>query len=138
MIRFQPYGIMMAQVLLSFFFHFSVSVSHVSFPMSRESSRQRIFSATELLGSIDLIHWCMAADVSTFLNRPFFPPFNDSGFLCNSGSELALLYNDLSVLESHHAALAFKLTCQDDRVNIFKGMHGTASPKRKCMSSYVI
>ncbi|XP_057371370.1 high affinity cAMP-specific and IBMX-insensitive 3',5'-cyclic phosphodiesterase 8A-like [Daphnia carinata] len=49
-------------------------------------------------------------------------PGKTSGFLCNSGNELAILYNDLSVLESHHAALAFKLTCQDDRVNIFKGM----------------
>ncbi|XP_046643616.1 high affinity cAMP-specific and IBMX-insensitive 3',5'-cyclic phosphodiesterase 8A-like isoform X1 [Daphnia pulicaria] len=49
-------------------------------------------------------------------------PGKTSGFLCNSGSELAILYNDLSVLESHHAALAFKLTCADDRVNIFKGL----------------
>ncbi|EFX77201.1 hypothetical protein DAPPUDRAFT_321679 [Daphnia pulex] len=49
-------------------------------------------------------------------------PGKTSGFLCNSGNELAILYNDLSVLESHHAALAFKLTCADDRVNIFKGL----------------
>jgi len=49
-------------------------------------------------------------------------PGKTSGFLCNSGSELAILYNDLSVLESHHAALAFKLTHHDDRVNIFKGL----------------
>lgn len=49
-------------------------------------------------------------------------PGKTSGFLCNSGSELAILYNDLSVLESHHAALAFKLTQHDDRVNIFKGL----------------
>lgn len=46
----------------------------------------------------------------------------DSGFLCNAGSDLALLYNDISVLESHHAALAFKLTLHDDRVNIFKAL----------------
>jgi len=43
-----------------------------------------------------------------------------SAFLCNSNHELAVLYNDMCVLESHHSALAFKLTMSDDRVNIFK------------------
>ena len=45
-----------------------------------------------------------------------------SAFLCNSNSELAYLYNDITVLENHHAALAFKLTLSDDRVNIFKSL----------------
>lgn len=49
-------------------------------------------------------------------------PGKNSAFLCNSNNELAVLYNDLSVLESHHAALAFKLTMSDDRVNIFKDL----------------
>uniref|UniRef100_A0A1B6C1K8 3',5'-cyclic-AMP phosphodiesterase n=1 Tax=Clastoptera arizonana TaxID=38151 RepID=A0A1B6C1K8_9HEMI len=49
-------------------------------------------------------------------------PGKSSAFLCNAGNELALLYNDVSVLESHHAALTFKLTLRDDRVNIFKGL----------------
>jgi len=40
----------------------------------------------------------------------------------NCGNELALLYNDLSVLESHHAAFAYKLTLSDSRVNIFKNL----------------
>lgn len=49
-------------------------------------------------------------------------PGKTSAFLCNSGSELAILYNDISVLESHHAALTFKLTLSDPGVNIFKNL----------------
>ncbi|XP_004852901.1 high affinity cAMP-specific and IBMX-insensitive 3',5'-cyclic phosphodiesterase 8A isoform X2 [Heterocephalus glaber] len=49
-------------------------------------------------------------------------PGRTNSFLCNSGSELALLYNDLAVLESHHVALAFQLTMGNDRCNIFKNM----------------
>ncbi|EGW05153.1 High affinity cAMP-specific and IBMX-insensitive 3',5'-cyclic phosphodiesterase 8A [Cricetulus griseus] len=43
-------------------------------------------------------------------------------FLCNSGNELAVLYNDLAVLESHHAALGFRLTLENDKCNIFKNL----------------
>lgn len=46
-------------------------------------------------------------------------PGKSSAFLCNSDHELAILYNDRSVLESHHAAFAFKLTLSDEKVNIF-------------------
>ncbi|KAM7048304.1 high affinity cAMP-specific and IBMX-insensitive 3',5'-cyclic phosphodiesterase 8A isoform 2-T2 [Molossus nigricans] len=49
-------------------------------------------------------------------------PGRTSAFLCNAGSELAILYNDIAVLESHHAALAFQLTTGDDKCNIFKHM----------------
>ncbi|XP_031765700.2 high affinity cAMP-specific and IBMX-insensitive 3',5'-cyclic phosphodiesterase 8 isoform X2 [Galleria mellonella] len=49
-------------------------------------------------------------------------PGTSSAFLCNSLDPLAILYNDVSVLESHHAALTFKLTLSDDRVNIFKNL----------------
>ncbi|CAH0713221.1 unnamed protein product, partial [Brenthis ino] len=49
-------------------------------------------------------------------------PGTSSAFLCNSRHSLAILYNDVSVLESHHAALTFKLTLNDDRVNIFKNL----------------
>ena len=45
-------------------------------------------------------------------------PGRNSAFLCNSGSELAILYNDTTVLENHHCALGFKLTQSDARVNI--------------------
>ncbi|XP_076305123.1 high affinity cAMP-specific and IBMX-insensitive 3',5'-cyclic phosphodiesterase 8B-like isoform X2 [Tachypleus tridentatus] len=47
-------------------------------------------------------------------------PGKNSAFLCNTRDELAILYNDLSVLESHHAARAFRLTLSDKNVNILQ------------------
>lgn len=47
-------------------------------------------------------------------------PGRTNSFLCNASSELAILYNDTAVLESHHAALAFQLTVRDSKSNIFK------------------
>ncbi|XP_069794187.1 high affinity cAMP-specific and IBMX-insensitive 3',5'-cyclic phosphodiesterase 8B [Narcine bancroftii] len=49
-------------------------------------------------------------------------PGRTNSFLCNAGSELAVLYNDTAVLESHHAALAFQLTAGDNKSNIFKNL----------------
>ncbi|XP_032590128.1 high affinity cAMP-specific and IBMX-insensitive 3',5'-cyclic phosphodiesterase 8 isoform X2 [Drosophila grimshawi] len=49
-------------------------------------------------------------------------PGRSSQFLCNSNNPLAVLYNDLTVLESHHAAITFKLTLGDDKINIFKNL----------------
>ncbi|KFW90016.1 High affinity cAMP-specific and IBMX-insensitive 3',5'-cyclic phosphodiesterase 8B, partial [Phalacrocorax carbo] len=49
-------------------------------------------------------------------------PGRTNSFLCNAGSELAVLYNDTAVLESHHTALAFQLTTKDSKCNIFKNM----------------
>ncbi|XP_035748725.1 high affinity cAMP-specific and IBMX-insensitive 3',5'-cyclic phosphodiesterase 8B isoform X4 [Egretta garzetta] len=49
-------------------------------------------------------------------------PGRTNSFLCNAGSELAILYNDTAVLESHHTALAFQLTTKDSKCNIFKNI----------------
>lgn len=50
-------------------------------------------------------------------------PGYTNSFLCNEGNELAVLYNDIAVLESHHAALAFKLTSRNAKSNIFKELN---------------
>ncbi|XP_015220404.2 high affinity cAMP-specific and IBMX-insensitive 3',5'-cyclic phosphodiesterase 8B isoform X2 [Lepisosteus oculatus] len=52
-------------------------------------------------------------------------PGRTNSFLCNAGSELAILYNDTAVLESHHTALAFQLTARDSKCNIFKNTERT-------------
>ncbi|XP_032955970.1 high affinity cAMP-specific and IBMX-insensitive 3',5'-cyclic phosphodiesterase 8A isoform X3 [Rhinolophus ferrumequinum] len=49
-------------------------------------------------------------------------PGRTNSFLCNAGSELAILYNDTAVLESHHAAVAFQLTTRHEQCNIFRNM----------------
>ncbi|NWQ80366.1 PDE8B phosphodiesterase, partial [Columbina picui] len=49
-------------------------------------------------------------------------PGRTNSFLCNAGSELAVLYNDTAVLESHHTALAFQLTTKDSKCNILKNI----------------
>ncbi|KAM9322462.1 3',5'-cyclic-AMP phosphodiesterase 4C isoform 2-T2 [Pholidichthys leucotaenia] len=49
-------------------------------------------------------------------------------FLINTNSELALMYNDLSVLENHHLAVGFKLL-QGDNCDIFQNLN-----KKQCQS----
>nr|XP_018914696.1 PREDICTED: high affinity cAMP-specific and IBMX-insensitive 3',5'-cyclic phosphodiesterase 8B [Bemisia tabaci]XP_018914697.1 PREDICTED: high affinity cAMP-specific and IBMX-insensitive 3',5'-cyclic phosphodiesterase 8B [Bemisia tabaci]XP_018914698.1 PREDICTED: high affinity cAMP-specific and IBMX-insensitive 3',5'-cyclic phosphodiesterase 8B [Bemisia tabaci]XP_018914699.1 PREDICTED: high affinity cAMP-specific and IBMX-insensitive 3',5'-cyclic phosphodiesterase 8B [Bemisia tabaci] len=66
-------------------------------------------------------------------------PGKSSLFLINSGDDLAILYNDISVLESHHAALTFKLTLKDDRINIFKGLeHDTYKVARQSIVDMIL
>uniref|UniRef100_A0A3Q3DVL5 Phosphodiesterase n=1 Tax=Hippocampus comes TaxID=109280 RepID=A0A3Q3DVL5_HIPCM len=43
-------------------------------------------------------------------------------FLINTSSELALMYNDASVLENHHLAVGFKLL-QEDNCDIFQNLN---------------
>uniref|UniRef100_A0A3Q0R647 Phosphodiesterase n=1 Tax=Amphilophus citrinellus TaxID=61819 RepID=A0A3Q0R647_AMPCI len=61
-------------------------------------------------------------------------PGRTNSFLCNAGSELAILYNDTAVLESHHAALAFQITTRDDKCNIFKNIESIlTSPENRIL-----
>lgn len=49
-------------------------------------------------------------------------PGRGNVFLMNTQQSLALLYNDNSVLENHHVALAFQLTLTQPGINIFARM----------------
>uniref|UniRef100_A0A183CBI4 Phosphodiesterase n=1 Tax=Globodera pallida TaxID=36090 RepID=A0A183CBI4_GLOPA len=49
-------------------------------------------------------------------------PGRGNAFLMNTRQRLALLYNDQSILENHHVALAFQLTLSQPGVNIFAKM----------------
>ena len=68
-----------------------------------------------MLEPLDVISSLIAAVVHD-VDHPGYT----NAFLCNAGNELAVLYNDLAVLESHHAALAFKLTSKSEKSNIFQ------------------
>ena len=49
----------------------------------------------------------------------FRHPGVNNGYLCNANSDLALLYNDQSVLENYHVSEAYKLIWKDKDCNIF-------------------
>lgn len=65
-------------------------------------------------------------------------PGRTNSFLCNAGSELAILYNDTAVLESHHAALAFQLTVRDSKSNIFKNTDRSVAGVGWIQAQYVL
>lgn len=66
-------------------------------------------------------------------------PGRTNSFLCNAGSELAVLYNDTAVLESHHTALAFQLTAKDSKCNIFKNIDRWVGWRRAgCLHGFVV
>jgi hypothetical protein len=54
-------------------------------------------------------------------------PGNTNAFEVNVGSRLALKYNDVSVLENHHASTAFSLL-QDPKFNIFVNVSAKEYP----------
>ncbi|XP_065431717.1 3',5'-cyclic-AMP phosphodiesterase 4A isoform X4 [Chrysemys picta bellii] len=55
-------------------------------------------------------------------------------FLINTNSELALMYNDESVLENHHLAVGFKLL-QEENCDIFQSL---GKPQRQMLRKMVI
>ncbi|XP_048185830.1 high affinity cAMP-specific and IBMX-insensitive 3',5'-cyclic phosphodiesterase 8A isoform X3 [Perognathus longimembris pacificus] len=95
-------------------YHNSTHAADVLHATAYFLSRERV---KEALDPVDEVAALIAATIHDVDH-----PGRTNAFLCNSGSELAILYNDIAVLESHHAALAFQLTVGDDKCNIFKNM----------------
>ncbi|KAK2107539.1 High affinity cAMP-specific and IBMX-insensitive 3',5'-cyclic phosphodiesterase 8A [Saguinus oedipus] len=89
----------------------AVDVLHVTvYFLSKESIR-------ETFNPVDEAAALIAATI-----RDVDHPGRTSSFLCNAGSELAILYNGIAVLKNHHEAFTFQLTIGDDKCNIFKKM----------------
>lgn len=66
-------------------------------------------------------------------------PGRGNAFLMNTRQRLALLYNDHSVLENHHVALAFQLTLSQPGANIFARMpRGDFSALRQAVIEMVL
>ncbi|XP_032906072.1 high affinity cAMP-specific and IBMX-insensitive 3',5'-cyclic phosphodiesterase 8B-like isoform X3 [Amblyraja radiata] len=78
--------------------------------LSRERVKQR------------LDHTAEVASIIAAIVHDIDHPARTNAFLINAGTDLAVLYNDMAVLESHHAALTFQLTIRNDKCNIFKNM----------------
>ncbi|KAK4474004.1 hypothetical protein MN116_002640 [Schistosoma mekongi] len=62
-------------------------------------------------------------------------PGKTNPFLVNSNDPLAILYNDIAVLESHHAAVAFELTLRSSDINIFQNL---TREEYRTMRSYIV
>ncbi|XP_008060280.1 high affinity cAMP-specific and IBMX-insensitive 3',5'-cyclic phosphodiesterase 8A [Carlito syrichta] len=95
-------------------YHNSTHAADVLHATAYFLSRERI---KETLDPIDEVAALIAATIHDVDH-----PGRTNSFLCNAGNTLAILYNDLAVLESHHATLAFQLTMGDDKCNIFKNI----------------
>lgn len=79
---------------------------------------QRLFSkAVRSLGRLDEVAILISAACHDVDH-----PGKGSPFLIQTDDPIALLYNDESILESHHAAVTFLLTLNDMNANIFKNL----------------
>ncbi|XP_017795961.1 PREDICTED: high affinity cAMP-specific and IBMX-insensitive 3',5'-cyclic phosphodiesterase 8A-like isoform X2 [Habropoda laboriosa] len=95
-------------------YHNSTHAADVLQATARFMQSERLKQILEPLDEVATLIAAAAHDVDH--------PGRSSQFLCNADDKLAILYNDLSVLESHHAALTFKLSLSNDNVNIFKNL----------------
>eukprot|EP00602_Paraphysomonas_sp_CaronLab_P007081 CAMPEP_0185027564 /NCGR_PEP_ID=MMETSP1103-20130426/12820_1 /TAXON_ID=36769 /ORGANISM="Paraphysomonas bandaiensis, Strain Caron Lab Isolate" /LENGTH=966 /DNA_ID=CAMNT_0027561641 /DNA_START=399 /DNA_END=3296 /DNA_ORIENTATION=- len=80
-------------------FYHAVCVTHFIFMLMKETSAKSHLNS-------ELMEFCMLLSA---VAHDVDHPGNTNLFEINSGSELALRYNDTGVLENHHCATAFRL-----------------------------
>ena len=108
-------------------FHHATCVTHFSFMLIRATEASKYLSAEQLFG---VVISAVVHDVDH--------PGNTNMFEINYQSKLALLYNDLSVLENHHCSTAFQLM-RAQSTNILNGLSKTTSSDvRKTIISCVL
>lgn len=116
-----------SEVMLRSWFQIIEANYHASNPYHNSTHAADVLHATAYFLSRDKIKETLdpidkAAALIAATIHDVDHPGRTNSFLCNAGNELAVLYNDTAVLESHHAALAFQLTLDNDKCNIFKNM----------------
>ena len=73
--------------------------------------------AKQYLSDVDVLALVIAAVIHDYQH-----PGTNNNFLIATGHELAVVYNDRSVLENHHVASAFALMKEDRSANILRDM----------------
>lgn len=108
-------------------FRHATTVTHMSFMLLTNTGAATMLSETQ---KFTVLISAMCHDVDH--------PGNTNAFEINSSSELALQYNDQSVLENHHCSTAFRLM-RDGRCNVFQSMTGhDAKESRKLMIACIL
>lgn len=91
-------------------FNHGFNVMHSTYYLLTSTKAHTLYKAEDILGTL-IAALCHDVDHTGRTNS----------FEVSKGSNLALLYHDTSVLEQHHAAIAF-FTLQQENCNIFKAL----------------
>ena len=75
---------------------------------------------SDFIGTANLSKTEQACSIIAALVHDIDHPGYNNMYIINTHHELAVRYNDLAVLESYHAATAFKIMAEDQKCNILK------------------
>uniref|UniRef100_A0A8C0XJ36 Phosphodiesterase n=2 Tax=Castor canadensis TaxID=51338 RepID=A0A8C0XJ36_CASCN len=118
---FQIPGDTLATYLMTLEGHYRGDVAyHNSLHAADVAQSTHVLLATPALEAVFTDLEVLAAIFASAIHDVDHPGVSNQ-FLINTNSELALMYNDVSVLENHHLAVGFKLL-QGDNCDIFQNL----------------